>query len=187
MASGFTKREAMSASRLDCTWPVWLIALGALLLLVGLWSGVLWRIAAEAQEEEREIDRHTMNLARVFEEHTVRTLGMVDQALLLVKYGYEREVDVFDVVAAVEQGMTMGHLYQQVGVIDTNGVYRFSTLEDFEHVDLRDREHFRVHSDRAAAGVLMSKPLVGRASGKWSIQLTRRIDRRDGGFGEVGR
>lgn len=111
MASGFTKREAMSASRLDCTWPVWLIALGALLLLVALWSGVLWRIAAEAQEEEQEIDRHTMNLARVFEEHTVRTLGTVGQALLLVKCGYERDVDVFDLVAAVEQEMTIGHLY----------------------------------------------------------------------------
>ena len=32
-------------------------------------------------------------------------------ALLLVKCGYERDVDVFDLVAAVEQEMTIGHLY----------------------------------------------------------------------------
>lgn len=171
--------------RLDCAWPVWLLALGALALLAALWWGVLWKIGAEERAAEQELDRHTANLARVFEEHTVRTLGMVDQALLLVKYGYEREGETFDVGAAAARTMTMGHLYNQVGVIDANGIYRLSSLEAFEPVDLRDREHFRVHADGAVAGFFVSRPLVGRASGKWSIQLTRRIDRPDGGFGGV--
>lgn len=177
--------DAAGIPRLDCAWPLWLPVLGAALLIFALWAGVLWKISTEARAEEQELDRHAMNLARVFEEHTVRTLSAVDQALLFVKFGIERGGAGFDLAAAVQHGMAMGQLYNQVGVIDADGVYRLPSLPGVEPVDLRDREHFQAHLERDSGGFLVSKPLVGRVSGKWSLQITRRLERAGGGFGGV--
>lgn len=166
-------------------WPLVVIVALALVLVVALWIAVVFKVAAEERAELASIERRTMNLARVFEEHTVRTLGSVDQALLFVKFQYEKIGDALDIASAVEQGMIVSSLFNQVGVIDASGLYSLSNLPGFKRVDLSDREHFRVHVDGDARTLFVSKPVLGRASGKWSVQLTRRIEHADGRFGGV--
>ncbi|MHB8786642.1 MAG: cache domain-containing sensor histidine kinase [Thauera sp.] len=176
------QRPALGA---DGVWALWLIVLGGVVLVGVFWAGVLIKVEAEAELEQRAIDRRTMNLARVFEEHTIRTLGAVDQALLFVKFQYEKEGDALDIASAVQQGMIVSTLYNQVGVINREGIYHLSNLAELKRVDLRDREHFRVHVDQDTRAFFVSKPVLGRASGKWSVQMTRRINQPDGSFGGV--
>lgn len=166
-------------------WPLALIVVLAFALVATLWAAVLFKVNAEERAELASIERRTTNLARVFEEHTVRTLASVDQALLFVKFQYEKVGPALDIASAVEQGMIVSTLFNQVGVIDAQGIYSLSNLPGFKRVDLADREHFRVHVDADSRNFFVSKPVLGRASGKWSVQLTRRINRADGSFGGV--
>ncbi|OYD53641.1 two-component sensor histidine kinase [Thauera propionica] len=157
----------------------------AVVLLVSLWAAVLYKAKVEEVHVEETIHRDTMNLARAFEEHTIRTLGSVDQALLFVKHQYEKIGDRLDIAEAVSGGMIISSLFNQVGVINAQGIYHLSNIPNFNRVDLSDREHFRVHLDADTNAYFVSKPVLGRATGKWSLQLTRRINRADGSFGGV--
>ena len=174
-----------SLPHFDEGWSLALIVMGGLILIALLWAGVLYKTASELKLEEQIINGQTMSLARAFEEHTARTLGEVDQALRFVKFQYEKEGDTFDLAAAVEHKVIDSRFYNQVGMINAEGIYHLSNVPDFKRVDLNDREHFRVHVEHDSQTFFVSKPVLGRVSKKWSVQMTRRINRPDGSFGGV--
>lgn len=69
----------------------------------------------------------------------------------------------------------------QVAVIGADGFMTFSTTGVRDRVWLGDRDHFLVHQ-RGERGMYISKPLIGRASRRWSVQFTRPLLDGDGGF-----
>jgi len=157
----------------------------AAVLLALTWWAVEFKARTDRDHEVQVVIRGNANLARAFEEHIVRTLAAVDQTVLFLKYQYERLGDRIDIREYVREGMIVDELFNQLGVIDEHGTYRLSNLDDHRRIDLSDREHFRVHADGLVKGLFVSKPVLGRASGKWSLQLTRRIAKPDGSFGGV--
>jgi two-component system, NarL family, sensor histidine kinase BarA len=52
-------------------------------------------------------------------------------------------------------------------------------------VNISDRQYFRYHLDPSASQPYISVPVLDRNSGKWSLQITRRIPLKDGSFGGV--
>jgi two-component system sensor histidine kinase BarA len=174
--------RSAAARRLPPELPFWLFAA---VLLALTWSAVAYKARSEREQQLQAVVRSNGNLARAFEEHTVRTLAAVDQTVLFLKYQYERFGERVDIADYVREGMIISGLFNQLGIIDQHGTYLLSNLPDHKRIDLSDREHFRVHREGPSRGLYVSKPVLGRASGKWSLQLTRRIDRPDGGFGGV--
>ena len=156
-----------------------------LLVLGLLWAAVLLKAQAEEEVVIQSIYTENLNLARAFEEHSVRTIKSVDQTVLFLKHQYEKYGDKVDIAEYVREGMIISGLFNQLGVIDENGIYIKSNLPNHKRVDLSDREHFRVHRETDSGQLFVSKPVLGRASGKWSIQMTRRINKPDGSFGGV--
>ncbi|MGB0127221.1 MAG: ATP-binding protein [Rhodocyclaceae bacterium] len=164
---------------------VWTIASFAVFMIAVLWGAAIYKIEVERNLEIEAINRENSNLTRAFEEHTTRTLKSVDQAVLFLKFQYEKVGTSLDIANYVREGMIISQIFNQLGVIDENGNYILSNLPDFKKVYLGDREHFRVHVEKDSRELFASKPVLGRASGKWSIQLTRRINKPDGSFGGV--
>ena len=74
----------------------------------------------------------------------------------------------------------------QVGIIGPNGYPVVTTASaDPGGTDLSDRVHFLIHRNPGAPQPFISRPVVGRITGKPSIQITRRIEKSDGSFAGV--
>lgn len=180
------KKIEMKSFRMCAGWMphavAWLVALVLSLLLVGLTAQV---IRVESDRTEGEARRELRNMTQLTQEHAQRTLRAADQALQLVRALYVRDGMALKLADWVSSGAIDVGIFHQVGIIDAHGIYRLSNLPQTPAVDLSDREHFKVHLGHAVDTLFVSKPVKGRVSGKWTIQLTRRITLADGSFGGV--
>lgn len=98
---------------------------------------------------------------------------------------YVRDGVALSLADWVKSGAIDVGIFHQVGIIDAKGIYRLSNLPKTPAVDLSDREHFKVHLAHKVDALFISKPVKGRVSGKWTVQLTRHITLADGSFGGV--
>ncbi|MFM0627568.1 diguanylate cyclase domain-containing protein [Paraburkholderia xenovorans] len=155
------------------------------LVLGILWVTILLRLQVEKASVMRDTRVAARTLADALETHTLKTVHDVDEIALLVKYGYERTPQTFDLAAYRAYGLITADTALQVTIAGADGRVIASTLPFSGTVDLKDREHFRVHLSPANIGLFISQPVIGRISRQWSVQATRRIDRPDGGFGGV--
>jgi len=161
---------------------IWMIA--SLLVLMTWWH-IVRQVAESEYRELTSAGRDLANLTRVSQEHADRTLHSADQVIRFVQARYLELGTRLDLVRLTEQGIIDAENFPQVGVIDARGIYILANRPISGRLDLSDREHFKVHVDSKGDQLYVSKPVLGRATGKWSIQLTRRISLPDGSFGGV--
>ena len=160
-----------------------LFGLSAVLLI---WTGAAYFMHKEQQQTEHAALQNADNLARAFEEHIIRSIRSVDQTLLYVRDSYSRDPQHFNMALWMRNNEFLNGITFQIAIIDKDGVMVASNIPGSQSgVYLGDREHFKVHAERNTDELFVSKPVLGRVSKKWSIQLTRRINMPDGSFGGV--
>ena len=180
----------------------------AVVILVLAWISVgvvlqsKWDDAIEAEF------RQNTNLARALQEQTVRVLASVDQATLRMRdavlenspptqplpRGYTPTLQAsFYAQYANETGLTP-HILTQLSLVGPDGRFLGSNIdptgERTGHVDLSDREHIQVHLKPSQTnaplqlmtsnGLFIGKPVLGKVSGKWTVQVSRKVARSDG-------
>ncbi len=150
-------------------------------LVLALWAWAVIEAGTQAQAAMERARSRMEHLARNFSAHTEFTLARADQVLRFVRREFQREGARIDIAASLRRGDlpdAQNHLLTVVGadgeVVDAS--------QPFQRVNLRDREHFRVHTEGRADRLVISRPVVGRVSGKTSIQITRRVADDDGRF-----
>ncbi|WP_042690399.1 PAS domain S-box protein [Azospirillum sp. B506] len=159
-----------------------------LVIAAGLWAAALFLAHYDDDEAMARAERDSGNLARVVAEQATRTIAEADQLLLFLIDDYHDHGDIWSngVTRMLRQAVERSGMLLQLAVVDANGDLLHTSVDEAPvRIHLADREHVRVHVDNPAVGLFIGKPVFGRASGKWSIQLTRRIDNSDGSFAGV--
>lgn len=175
--------------------PIHSLAAVGIVLLAMLWLSVNWVAGARREQALQAEFKQNANVARVLQEQTERVIATVDQATRRVT----------DAVAAnPTESPDLGRFANETGLaprilvqlshVWADGRFAASNLDPTGaktgHVDLSEREHIRIHlspqmqaeRDRLlpANGLFIGKPVLGKVSGRWTIQLTRRIVGRQG-------
>lgn len=153
------------------------------LILAGVMGFLLNGLREQVEEAERS---ELSNLARVFEEHVLGIVRDADLAMQALRNGIEADPEGFRLEWWLATNVGLRDQVAQVALIDAKGSMTATSVAGARlGIDLSDREHFRVQAEAKKDALFISVPVLGRASGKWTLQLTRRFVNRDGAFAGV--
>ena len=158
------------------------------LLVFGL-SGYSLYASRVHYDEQARIE--TSNLARALEYNISGILDKIDLALLEGKAEAERQL----AKGGIDRSSFDSHIANTLSTIPEIGEIRMTVangdivfgLEPGVRTtaNVADRDYFIAQRDNPAAGLFISKPVLGRISKKWHINLARRVNNPDGTFAGV--
>ncbi len=158
-----------------------------LLAVALMWLGTGYSVHLSRMSAERAAGNTTANLARAFEQHIIRTIDGVDQSLLSLRASLAARDRPIDLPAWAAPRQVLTDMAFQISIVDKYGrVVATTSAGDVSHVTVSDRDYFRMHAATPDDHLLISKPVLGRVSQKWSLQFTRRLSSSDGAFAGVG-
>ena len=162
------------------------LALGISLFVV-LWAGIAAKYLQDRSSDRADSERNLRNISLLLGETFERTIEDIDRSVRSLRRTVELSKEPRDYRTIIES-IYFGHeVTVQMAVIDAHGIMLTSSADpkSTKRVDLSDRDHFKFHLNNAGDDLFISKPIIGRASGKISVQLTRRFLNADKSFGGV--
>jgi len=166
--------------------PAAVVILFALLMTACIVGIVAWKsLQAKAATLERG-NTDIQNLAHSLAEHAAHTIQAADITLtgMVSLLRYQDPLPerfnkyLTDAVASLPQ-------LREIGVLDVDGKWRYSSLPKTPQHNNADREYFSYHRDTPGQGLRINDPLQSRLTGRPTIVLSKRIERQDGSFGGV--
>ena len=157
------------------------IAAGGLVVIAAAWAITLERVSYERREAVAEAERRNSNLALAFEEHTVRTLKGIDQALRFVLHEHAAGMRRADLQALAKAGAIDFSVFIHLDILDERG----DSLLERGRPNGADRPFFKHHRDSPSGAMWIGRPTVGRVTGTPVIHMTVRVPKPDGAFGGV--
>ena len=165
-------------------------ALAVLLLcatLLSLWGLVAWK---EWQERQDRLARGAVdikNLTHSFSEHAARTIESAAIILTNVVNRFAQgdvpQADHFNQLLSVYTS-ELPQL-REVVVLDEAGRWKFSSVGKAQNYNNSDRDYFQFHKSHPDMELRINSPIVSRATGRWTVLLTRRINNPDSSFAGV--
>ncbi|WP_010098935.1 diguanylate cyclase domain-containing protein [Burkholderia ubonensis] len=161
------------------------IPLTGAVVLGASWAGVSMRLAAERTEVLASSREKTAVLVNALVQHAGTAIHDADVIALLVKREFELNEKVVNLAALQSDGFFSRANAAQVSIVDANGQILQSTMPYAGGKFITDRRHFTVHRKPDVQGLYVSPPVLGRVSGEWTIQMTRRLESPDGRFAGI--
>ncbi|MBR0840571.1 EAL domain-containing protein [Bradyrhizobium liaoningense] len=148
----------------------------ALFFLPLVWIGYFAITSSERADAVQQARLQGDSVAELFEENTERIFERVDQSLLVVRALYAQDPLVFSLKFWSDKARIATGDVIQFSLIGLDG-YLFDTTTGYTGppLYLGDREHFINVVSQAEDRLYVAKPVLGRASNKWTIQLARKV------------
>jgi two-component system, NarL family, sensor histidine kinase BarA len=159
-----------------------IIAVG-ILIIAAMWVMAAASIMAAREAAMDRTRSEGRNLAVAFSGEVTQILDGVAGAMEIIAQRMRVAHGQLDIYAWAREIPLLSSATIQGAIIGPDGKLVSTTLDPAPHpVDLGDREHVRVHLDGRFPGIFIGKPVVGRVSGKTTINVTRRVEADDGSF-----
>ena len=148
----------------------------ALFFLPLVWIGYFAITSTERTEALQQARAHGNSVAELFEENTERIFERVDQSLLVARALYAQDPAAFSLKFWAEKAQMASGDVVQFALIGPDG-YLLDTSAGYSGppLYLGDREHFIKTMELTEDRLYVAKPVLGRASNKWTIQLARKL------------
>ena len=159
-------------------------AVASLVLIAIIWSVEILLLRIERNNTIEDAYLQNSNLAVEFERHVIRGIETVDATAIALEREYRRLGTQANLAAYVAQEGIDNRLVTAISIIDRRGnVVADSRGRRTENT--AGREYFAAHAKENSGRLFIGRPAPNQASGTWSIHMSRRINRADGGFGGV--
>ncbi|GLH71740.1 hypothetical protein GETHLI_02420 [Geothrix limicola] len=176
--------EGRSPSALSRILVIGLVLFDLLILALAGWS-----LRQSRRQHVERAETATHHLAQVLEQNILATVHEVDLSLLAVKDEAERN-DLPEgrkrIQDHLEAQVSRVQILHGLRTTDADGlVTRGTALPAGPPLSVADRDYFQIQKDSPATGLFISRPSIGRLTGKWDLHLSRRIERPDGRFAGI--
>ncbi len=171
-----------------------LYAAVALAVLVGFCAVLGIELIRSHASEQAYARRHAENLVLALEGHVRATVRRIDQVLLETQHrlqerfpdGLPAGTVTADLFAEINADLARMLAYipesQSLRVADAKGLFVFDASSVLPTATISDRRYFLANQGRPKAGLMISEPILARATSNWVITLSRRLEDRNGNF-----
>lgn len=158
---------------------IWGLAIAVTLLAFGLALTGAWIDRAKTRAHEMaELEQYT----RIGAARTDSYIAAMARLLDFVKYAAERGQSDTTLHHLIDEKRIALDGVAQLSIADAQGIVRESTLPmGSAPVSIADRRHFKAVGEEGLE-FFIGQPVLGRVSGRWTVQITRRIDGPSGEF-----
>jgi diguanylate cyclase (GGDEF)-like protein len=152
-----------------------LVAGVAILMTASVWLVVVYTIGDTQQAALEAARGRAKSTSILFAEQVAGTFGSIDSLLRvtgrdLVERPGTTLKSILDRNASAQPNLVL------MTFVDANGIARETEKGPIDPVALSDREHIRIHLEASDdIGLDIGKPVLGRVSGRWTVQLTRSV------------
>ena len=152
-------------------------------LVALLWMGLFAQLTRERNLLIEAREAESDNLARLFEEHVLRTLAAAGVTLKQLEIEYKRQGRRLDLGKYLRDRQPELEPYGLLSVADEKGNLVLNSVPFTAPQNIAGLENYQFHLHNPTRDVFISKPRVGVITGKATIYLTRRMNKADGSFG----
>ena len=151
-----------------------------------VWSGAYYLANDKREYAYENAQRQGRNLARIFAEYISKVINGTDSQLLVLRELYENNPQIADLSHWVNNAKFKNDLAVQFALAGPDGYMLFSSVGPVTTpIFIGDRPHFLAHANSTRDELNISVPIIGRVSGKSTINLTRRLTAPNGSFAGI--